>query len=391
MFRLHCRAASAVAALLLAQVPCLAQPTLPPAPQPAPDSQAAPEPRTVPVFHDPNTVLPPPPPGVGAVDGPAPPTGSYAPPWYDRIWDSLAEAPPRRSGDQLHTPLAPSYRVTWMPSEDVIGQNTHLSVVRQDFRLLVPVWKDECSMLGLTTTVRNVINETDAILPDTHQAFPSTLWDVRFGLDYKHVFANGWTAGAAVSFGSASDKPFHTIDEMTASVSAFLRIPSGEHNAWIFSLMYSPTGEVPYPLPGIAYYWQPSDSFNAMIGVPFKLQWRPTEDWLLEASYVPILTVKAKVTYHVWGGVFLYASYDMGNESYFLADRQDVHDRFTYHDQRVTSGLKLDFGRHFLVDLYGGYAFDRYYFEGHSYSDTHQNRVDIGDGPFLGLMLEWRF
>ena len=53
--------------------------------------------------------------------------------------------------------------------------------------------------------------------------------------------------------------------------------------------------------------------------------------------------------------------------------------------------MRLDFGRRCAIDLSGGYAFDRYYFEGHSFSDTHRNRVDVEDGPFASLMVELRF
>ena len=87
----------------------------------------------------------------------------------------------------------------------------------------------------------------------------------------------------------------------------------------------------------------------------------------------------------------MYAAYDLGDESYFLAARADTRDRFFLHDQRVHGGLRLDFGRRCAIDLSGGYAFDRYYFEGHSFSDTHRNRVDVEDGPFASLMVELRF
>lgn len=62
-----------------------------------------------------------------------------------------------------------------------------------------------------------------------------------------------------------------------------------------------------------------------------------------------------------------------------------------YYDQRVTGGVKLQFGRHLAVDLSSGYAFDRYYFEGDNYSDRDQNRIDIGNGAFLSLMGELRY
>ena len=246
-------------------------------------------------------------------------------------------------------------------------------------------------MFGLTASVRNVLTNTGAVLPATGQPFPDDLSDIRFGFNYKYLFANGWTTGASVDFGSASDRPFTSFNVLTAGVSTFLRIPVGEHNAWLFSLAYSPTGELNFPVPGVAFYWQPSDSFNALIGIPAKVVWRPFENVLLEASYMPLTNVKAKAAWRVWGGVSVYVAYDIGNESYFLADRTDNQQRFFYYDQRVTGGVKCQFGPHCAVDLSSGYAFNRYYFDGDTFSDRNTNRIDVADSPFLSLMFEWRF
>jgi hypothetical protein len=320
-------------------------------------------------------------------------------PFPDRVWELLSETPPRGFGRAQtagfgfgqSAVLAPSYRVTWFPDAAVQGQNTNLSAVRQDFHVVAPVYRDDCQMFGLTTGVRNVLYNTNAVIPNTTQEFPEQLWDVRFGFTYKYVFSNGWSTGADVNFGSASDRPFASIHELTAGVAAFLRIPVGERNAWLFTLMYSPTGELNFPIPGVAFYWEPCDWFNATIGVPLKVMYRPFEDVILEAAYFPLTTVTAKASWHVWGGVFLYTGYLRGNESYFLYDRTDDRDRFFYYDQRVVGGVKMCFGPHCSVDLSSGYAFDRYFFEGHSFNNSNNTRVDVADSPFLSLMLECRF
>jgi hypothetical protein len=364
-------ASCALVALLAA--PCFAQPP----PLPPPDDELAA--KEAPPFNQPiqpiNFEQPEP-----AVD-----------PIY-RAWDLLSQPPPppHNGGFPQPTLWAPMYRVTWFPTANIPNQNTNLTVVREDFSVGVPLYKGDWGLLGLTTSVHNEILDTHAVLPATGQAFPYQLWDVRMGLNYMYKFENGWSTGGTVTFGSASDRPFASLDELTASVMAFLKIPVGEHNAWLFSLMYSPTGELNFPLPGVAFYWQPSDTFNATIGVPFKIWWRPLEDLTLEASYMPLTTVKGKVSYHIWGGICLYGAYEMGNESYFLYNSPDSRDRFFYFDQRVVGGLKMEFGRQCVLDLSSGYAFDRHYFEGITSSDTG-NRVNVESGAFLSLMFEWRF
>lgn len=352
-------------------------------------------------------------PVVGPAFGKAPPPVVYderyplLTEWVTGVAPSLAEIPPRGPGGMgsmggMGGPggggggggrpalFSPSYRATWFPQANVVDQPATLSSIRQEFAVNCPLWKDSHNMVGLTTSVRNTIFDTNAILPETHQPFPDQLWDIRFGINWFAKLDNGWSVGASVSIGSASDKPFASIDELNGSILGFLRIPSGEKNAWIFSLMYSPTSEVAFPIPGVAYYWQPSDRFNMNIGVPFKVWWQPIDDLTLEASYFPVTTVRTKITYRVWGGVFVYGAFDMLNESYFLADRPDRQDRFFYFDDRLTGGLRMQFGRSWIVDLNGGYAFNRTYFEGHNRSDRN-NRVDLYDSPFLSFMAEWRF
>jgi hypothetical protein len=315
----------------------------------------------------------------------------------DWLWSLLAETPPQLPrmtggpGANFMPFMYADYKVTYMPDAPVSNQGGHYNSVRQELSAGIPVYKDECSMLGFMLGVRSELIDTNAVLPNSTVPFPHELWDVRFGLNYKYQFDNGWSAGGTVNVGSASDRPFGGIDEMTASVMGFLRIPVREHDAWIFSLSYSPTAELNFPIPGIAYMWVPDDTFNMMIGIPFKVWWRPLPDLTFEAGYMPLTNVTAKTTWHIWGGVFAYVSYAIENESYFLYDRTEYNERFFYYDQRVTGGIKLQFGRNAALDLASGFAFDRYAFEGVSVSSNQSSRVDIGDGAFLSLMFKWRF
>jgi hypothetical protein len=290
-------------------------------------------------------------------------------------------------------PLRADYRATWFPSEPVSGQPTSLGYVQQDFSVTFPLWQngttDEWSA---SAHVRNEIFQTHAILPDTRQPFPDDLWNVRFSTTYRHLFDNGWIGGGSVSVGSASDRPFHGIDEMTAGVNAFLRVPQGEHNAWLFTLSYSPTGDLPFPIPGVAYVWQPSEYFRANLGLPLQVMWRPTDDLTLDLSYMLLTTVHARATYRLCRPVKLYAAYAWENESYLLADRPDSNDRFFYQDQRLTAGVQADLGRHTALDLSGGYVFDRHYFEGKNItSGTNFNRIDVDSGPYLSLQFQVRW
>jgi len=58
--------------------------------------------------------------------------------------------------------------------------------------------------------------------------------------------------------------------------------------------------------------------------------------------------------------------------------------------QRLTGGVRFDL-RHVGVELSGGWAFDRFYFEGEGWSDRLENRVRVGAGLFVVLRVGVRF
>ena len=153
------------------------------------------------------------------------------------------------------------YGATWFPSRPVSASNPQedFGLVRQSLSESFPVWRNGGDMLMLSASVRNSMFFTDAILPDSHEPFPSELWNISLGSNYLHKFDNGWSGMVGVNFGSASDKPFYSINEMNIGFMSFLNIPVwNDRDAWRLMLMYSPVGNFNFPIPGVAYQWNPS-------------------------------------------------------------------------------------------------------------------------------------
>ena len=121
----------------------------------------------------------------------------------------------------------PGYGATWYPSRPVSGSapGGEFGLVRQNLSEAVPVWRNGGDVLMLSAGVRNSLFFTDAILPDSHRPFPHELWNVSLGTNYMHKFDNGWSGMLGINFGSASDKPFHSINEMNVGFMSFLQIP----------------------------------------------------------------------------------------------------------------------------------------------------------------------
>jgi hypothetical protein len=282
------------------------------------------------------------------------------------------------------------YKAFWFPTEPVEGQAANWSMVGQDLLLRYPLWVDLPNVLLLTGGVRNRLISTDAILPDSHQAYPSELWDARLGLMYLRKLDGDRMLGGGVNVGSASDHPFASIREMNVSMTALYRVPSGERNAWMFMLMYSPVGELKIPIPGISYNYNPSDQFHASIGLPFSITYRPTDRWSFDASYMLIHTIHVRVSYKIAESLKAFYGYDWSNEVYMLRDRLEDNDRFFLYDQRVTLGLEMPVSRYLSAEVVGGYAFDRFSFTGQNWDSAGTDRVDVAPGPFAAITVSLR-
>jgi hypothetical protein len=289
--------------------------------------------------------------------------------------------------------LRSDYKFTYVPGEPVEGQGTDLRILEHSFSLVLPLFQTTTDEWSLSGKVRLEDIDTRAILPDTGSRFPGELWDVRVGASYRHRFDNGWTAGASVTVGSASDKPFASLDEMIVRAVGMVRVPQGDRNAWLFSLIYASDQDFlgGVPIPGIAYLYSPSDRFTAVIGFPFSsIEWKPIEGLTLDAEYFPLRRVRARVTYQILPPLRIYAGFDWDNDHYYRADRQNKGDQLFYYEKRLTVGARFDL-RHVGVELSGGYLFDRFFFEGEGYSDRHDNRLDVGSGPFVAAKVSVRF
>ena len=283
-----------------------------------------------------------------------------------------------------------SYRTFWFPSVPVKGQAGDWGLVGQDFSLAHPLWVDLPNTVMVTASVRNRLINTDAILPDSHKEYPSELWNAQVGLMYMRQLSGDRMIGGGVSLGSASDHPFASIQEMNVSMNAMYRIPSGERNAWMFMLMYSPMGEIQFPIPGVSYSYNPSDQFHANIGLPFMFSYKPTDRWTFEASYMLIHTIHVKAIYKIAERLNAFAGYDWSNETYMLQDRTNEKDRFFLYDQRVVLGLNMPVTSWLTAELVGGYAFNRYSFIGQQWDSVGTDRVDIDPGPFVSLSVSLR-
>jgi hypothetical protein len=291
-------------------------------------------------------------------------------------------------------PVVTGYRAADYFNAPVRDQDAHLGYFQQNLSLLTPIWQCPTDEVSATANVGVESFNTNAILPDSQQHFPFELWNIAVGSNYRHLFDNGWIGGGGVSIGSRSDRPFENINVMSFAADAFLRLPQGEKNAWIFSLSMSSNSQIlPFiPIPGIAYFYAPSRQFQALVGFPFaNVNWMPSADWSVNVTYALLTNFRARVSYRLARQVRLFAAIDFDNQNYYLADRPALNDRFFLYYDRLSSGVQVILGRQAFFDLSGGYVFGRRYYESTNGLSGATDIVNVGPGAYVAGTLQFRF
>lgn len=284
--------------------------------------------------------------------------------------------------------LQGSYQVEHFFARDVQRQKSDLGWTQQEMDMLVPLKQDETSEWALIGGLHVIDIASNALLPDTQEKLPDHLWDMNLGGLYRRRLQNYWIAGARLTIGSASDKPFDSSEELVVNALGTLQIPHGKRNAWLLMLQYSNNREFlqDVPIPGVAYLWQPQQTLRTVVGIPFAMvHWEPATRWSVDASYFIPRTIKANIQYEFIENFHLYTGFAWQNQRFLRTDRRDDDDRLFFYDKRVLAGLQWQITEQLSLDLQAGFAFDRFLFEGEDYGDRGDNRIEIQDGCFFGI------
>jgi len=294
-----------------------------------------------------------------------------------------AMGPPGVGGKGSRDPFSVEFR--FMPSQGVRGQNASLSLNQQQITGAVPLGKWGDTLFLGRASILHMGLDTEAVLP-RGAAFPNDLWNVNLGVSTIHKFEGGSTFIGSLNFGSASDKPFDGVDELNVNVMALLNVPWGDRDSWMLGVIYSPLGQVPFPIPIVSYRWVPNDEWSVNLGLPLAVSYRPCEEWSFDASYMILTQIRTRATWCFTPSMQLYGGFEWTNQGFHLAG-QPIDDRFFYDEKRLLVGSKLVTGLGLNLDVSAGYAWDRTFREGEGIGAIRGDRVDIRPGPFVAARL----
>ena len=232
-------------------------------------------------------------------------------------------------------------------------------------------------------------------IPGTTDTMPENLWSVNAGGAYAHRLEGGKSWGLNFGIGSDSDNLFNSIHETTFRAGANYRLPSGAHNAWLFSLNYSNNRHFfnGIPLPGVGYYFEALDrKLQGLVGFPFlALRYRPTEDWTGRIALFGPRNFNAEVSRRLIGRIHAYTAFLWGSQEWELANRQDTSNRLFFDRKRIALGVRSPLPYGLALDVSGGREFDRRFFENDSSSYKDVPTIGLAPAWYAETRISWRF
>ena len=292
----------------------------------------------------------------------------------------------------MKTTLA--YNFIYSPDRQVEGQEVDMGYQQHTGMFNTPLWQNSNNELAMHGRAAYMGVNTDAILPNSGQAFPKDLYDVRLGGTYRYKMKKNWVLGGELTIGSPSDKPFNSYDDTSINATATLMTVQEKKHFWLFLLNYSNTRDflADIPILGAAYAYMPDKDFQLLLGLPLaSVRWRPIKKLNLYGLYVYPRTIVTKVGYNILGPAELYGGFEWTYMRWFLHERTDKKDRLFFFQKQLKLGIKSPLYKGLSADLACGYVFDRLWFQGDDYDDRNQDRVDLENGVQVTLNLVWRF
>lgn len=285
------------------------------------------------------------------------------------------------------------YRAEAMPTADQDG-GREVGWLAHRLSLSGPVYQGQEHEVSYGLDLGYTEFDGQMWLPVSNRALPDQLYNLQASTTWRTVLSGNRVLGLRVGLGSAGDKPFNSTDELAYQATAFFSLPHGRQGAWLFLVNTANQRDFleHVPLPGVGYLYRPDRTLTAFIGLPVLfISYSPSESWNLSLMYMMMRQGHLKAKYSVNQKLALSLAFESTGWNYFLSDRPDRDRRLFYYDLRLMAGLSWQISHRIGFDLSGGYAFDRFMFEGHSFNDWGEYRLGLDGSWLAAAKISFRF
>lgn len=261
------------------------------------------------------------------------------------------------------------------------------AIMQNNLSFSTPVFKGESSSLALA-------GRADELKINPSQGGYSGLYDIEVGLTYTRILDERRMWAVTGSYGSASDKPFYTPDVSTLGLTAMYMKPAEGNNMWLFLVNYSNNRPIlnNIPLPGFAYFYNPSRELRAVFGAPFAMvNWQFIDKWSMNFFTLVPWVIKGSINYSIAGPMQAYFGLDFSQKTYLMYERTVKEDRLFYDEKKFFIGLKSPITKEVAVEIEAGHAFDRAFFVAENYERDPSNPLEVGNAFYLRTVLTARF
>ncbi|MCU0844752.1 MAG: hypothetical protein MUC76_07485, partial [Spirochaetes bacterium] len=189
------------------------------------------------------------------------------------------------------------------------------------------------------------------ISTDEDGYFPSNLYNLTVALGMRDN-----DNMAELMLNSRGDRPFHSMDEVSAGMYAFHRVWPRPHGGLFAGLIYFPFERiipeevmpvnVPFPF---LMYLHAAPGLFVMVGIPTILRWSPAEFLFLDFQYLPSRNITA------WAGVRAGPAFRAGpgfvwrQRNFLIAGREHKEEKL-YQDHKQ-AGLKVSYRLFYVLEL----------------------------------------
>ena len=287
-----------------------------------------------------------------------------------------------------------SYDYTQFPARAVQNKGTDIRVRRQNISAYEAVSESENSKFAIAPSLSADEYDTTSHIPVTNESVPSTLWNPSVTAVYSHTYDKD-SLSTAFTISSPSNRPYANWDVLGLNSHLVYRTPSGDKNQWLLMAQWSNTRNYLnwIPLPGVAYLWNQSDSFKAVIGIPFLGIWvSPFDKFSISAFFSVLSFAHVRAEYAINMMTKIYTQYRVDTKSYMLFDRDNIKDRLFNEETTLSGGIIFPVKKMASLDLGGGYAFKRRMFIDSRYSKKdHTRELDFDPAGYGQLKLSMAF